>query len=411
MERITKRVKNAGVETAFFVARDAAVEQKKGRKIARFDIGDMNLPTPKNIKEAAKMAIDNNKTGYTPPGGMIELKEAIAEYINKTRGTDYTDKNVSVQPGAKFVIGKFLMTTVEMGDGVLYPVPGYPIYESQIKFWGGMQLPYRVKLGESGYCFDTSAILNFVKVSNDIPRPFKVILNNFHNPTGAKFSDEELSAIAHEVNKGNSLVLSDEAYDNINYSDEPFRSIASYPGMQDRTVILFTFSKEWAMTGWRMGAAIGPTDIIEGITKMNVNFESCPSTIMQYGALDALTGEGSEEGAREILEDLRDRRDLTHQMVNDIPGLSAPLPETTFYLYADVTDASKEKGYKTLEQFREDALYKAGVSFCTMEHFGDMPDYSNPDQRFYARFSYSGIDKNDIERGLTRLKRFIRGED
>jgi len=407
MTRISKRVRNSGVETAFFVARDAAeLERYLDLDVSRFDIGDINIPTPDSIKGAAKLAIDSNKTGYTPPGGIIELKEAIAEHINRTREVDYTHLNVSVQPGGKPVIGKFLQSVIDPGDAVLYPVPGYPIYESQIRLNGGRAIPYHVERGPMGFYIDVGEI----KFLLENKRGIKVlILNDHHNPTGARLDKDQMEWLAQISNDHDTLVLSDEAYFDINYSSGRPRSIARYDGMKDRTVILDTDSKRRCMTGWRSGRAIGPHDIIEAITRLNVNDESCSPTMIQYAALEAVSG--GEEDAKRILKELKTRRDITYRSIRKIDGVDLELPSTTFYLYPDVTEAFRDSGYRNLEEFREAALYGNCVSFCTMEHFGDMPNYEDPEQRFYIRISYSGINQEGIPEGARRLNKFITGDD
>ena len=247
--------------------------------------------------------------------------------------------------------------------------------------------------GEENFLLDFDAIEAAIT-----PRTKLLIFNNLHNPTGAESSDEEIQALAGLALKHDLYVLSDEAYWDVRYSGQS-RSIASLPGMLERTVILYTFSKKYAMTGWRLGGAIGPEDLIGPIATLNVNQESCTTHFIQWAGVEALTGDQS--GAEEILRVLRERRDVAVELVNEIPGVSCYRPEATFYLFPDVTGLMERKGFETYDELRRAALEQAGVSFCTRLHFGRaLPG----EKRRYVRLAYSGIDVELIREGLGRLK-------
>ncbi len=233
------------------------------------------------------------------------------------------------------------------------------------------------------------------------PRTKLLILNDLQNPTGAECSMEEMEKLAALVRKHNLFVLCDEAYFDIRYEGQSI-SFASLPAMAERCVILYTFSKKFAMTGWRLGASIGPKEIIDVIAKLNVNDESCPNHFIQYGAIKGLTGDQTE--ARQILATLKDRRDLAVDILNSIEGIHCFRPNATFYLFPNVTAAMQRKGLTDFEEFRRRVLTETGVSFCTRLHFG-RPLAGEKNR--YIRLAYSGIDKTEIEEGLMKFKAFI----
>jgi len=390
---VADRIARLGTETAFAVSAEAAAWQEKGNRVYPFHLGDMNLPTPQNIVDAATKAIADRKTGYCPNAGIMPLREALAADIGASHGIVYAAENVAVQPGGKPVIEKFLLTLMDPGDEVLYPNPGFPIYESQIEFLGGVAKPYGFVPGATNFLLDFEAIEAAIT-----PRTKLLIFNNLHNPTGAESPDEETEALAALALEHDLYVLSDEAYWDIRYSGRS-KSIASLPGMQERTVILYTFSKKFAMTGWRLGGAIGPKVLVSHIATLNVNQESCTTHFIQWAGVEALRGD--QTGAEEILAILRERRDLAVRLLNDIDGVSCYSPEATFYLFPDVTALMERKGFATYDELRRAALEQTGVSFCTRLHFGrELPGES----RRYARFAYSGIDTADIAEGLGKLK-------
>jgi aspartate/methionine/tyrosine aminotransferase len=303
---------------------------------------------------------------------------------------------VAVQPGGKPTIGKFILALMDEGDEVLYPNPGYPIYESQIEFHGGKAVPYTFKEGESGFELDMKGLRNSIT-----PKTKLLIYNNYQNPMGCSSSDQEMEAIANLAKENNLIVLSDEAYFDMVF-DGKGKSIASLPDMQERTVILYTFSKKYAWTGWRLGCTIGPKEFIELVAKLNVNDESCSNHFIQYGAIEALTGDQS--GAEMILSKLKERRDKACEMLNSIEGIKCYMPEAGFYLFPNVTEAIKKQGIDSVEEFRKLCLEKTGVSFCTREHFGRPLD-GEPNK--YIRLAFSGIEVDQIEEGLTKLKEFL----
>jgi aspartate/methionine/tyrosine aminotransferase len=393
---IAKRIQRLGTETAFAVSAEAAAFAAKGNKVYPFHLGDMNILTPANVMEAAIKAMRDGKTGYCPNAGIPQLREVLAADVSASRGVPYTMENVAIQPGGKPTIGKFILALMNPGDEVLYPNPGYPIYESQIEFNGGIAVPYSYLEGQDNFEIDMDAL-----ASKITPKTKLLILNDLQNPTGAECSMAELDKLAALVRKHNLFVLCDEAYFDIRYAGKS-TSFASWPGMAERSVILYTFSKKFAMTGWRLGATIGPKEIIEVIAKLNVNDESCPNHFIQYGAIEGLTGDQTE--AKQILDTLKERRDAAVDILNSIEGVHCFRPNATFYLFPNVTTAMQNKNLSDYDAFRKKVLTETGVSFCTRLHFG------RPlagEDNYYIRLAYSGIDTAEIKEGLEKFKAFI----
>ncbi|SUZ71552.1 uncharacterized protein METZ01_LOCUS24406 [marine metagenome] len=359
-------------------------------------MGDINLPTPRNIVEATDKAIADGYTGYCPGAGIPELRAAIARDVGTKRDLNYSAENVSIQSGGKPVISKFIATVMNPGDEVLYPNPGYPIYESQIEYQGGVAVPYTYLETEKGFDLDLDSVKSKIT-----PKTRALIYNNFQNPNSAESSREEIEQLADLAIKYDLWVLSDEAYFEIQYSGKP-ESIVSLPGMQERSIILYTCSKRFAMTGWRLGAAIGPKSAIDIINKFNTNFESCTTHFIQKGMVEAI--EGDTSGPDSIIEELRRRRDAAVAGLNAIDGISITAPNSTFYLFPNVTDIMERKGFTDIDQLMDEALTETSVSFCTRKHFGRL---LKGETNHYLRFAYSGIDIDDINEGMAKLKNYF----
>jgi aspartate/methionine/tyrosine aminotransferase len=390
---LASRLDQLGTETAFAVSLAAADWAAKGNRVYPFHLGDLNLPTPSTVRLASEKAIADGKTGYCPAAGIPQLREALAHDIGSRRGLNFEPANVVVQPGGKPVIGKFIQTVMEPGDEVLYPNPGYPIYESQIDYYGGIAVPYRYVETPTGFALDMEYLASMIT-----PKTKALIYNDLQNPLSSESSAEEMAAVAELAIANNLYVLSDEAYFEMRY-DGTSSSIASLPGMQERTTILYTFSKKFAMTGWRLGAAIAPKPIAEMIAKLNTNDESCTTHFVQYGGLGGIVGDQTECLA--MVDQMRIRRDAAVDMTNSIPGLHTARPSATFYLFVNATEAVKLKGFTDVSEFATAALHETGVSFCTRKHFG-RPQEGETEQ--YIRFAYSGISTEDINEGLGKLR-------
>ncbi len=394
--KFADRIARLGTETAFAVSAEAAAFAAEGNKVYPFHLGDMNIKTPAYLMEAATKAMKDGKTGYCPNAGIPQLRETLADDVSASRGIHYSMENVAIQLGGKPVISKFFLTMMNPGDEVLYPNPGYPIYESQIEFHGGRALPYGYIEGEENFELDMDAIERQIT-----PRTRLLVLNDLQNPTGAECSSAELEKLAELALKHDLYVLCDEAYFDVRYEGNS-SSLASLPGMAERSVILYTFSKKFAMTGWRLGAAIGPKEIIDVITKINVNDESCSNHFIQYAALEGLTGD--QRQPKQILETLKERRDTAVDILNSVEGVRCFRPNATFYLFPNVTEAMKRKGLIDYDTFRKTLLDETGVSVCTRLHFGRPME---GEKNFYIRLAYSGINTSEIKEGLGKFKAFI----
>ncbi len=393
--RLAERIHKLGTETAFEISAEANAFAAQGNHIYPFHLGDMNIKTPVHIIESAIKEMRDGKTNYCPNAGIPQLRKALAENINASHGVKYSMENVSIQPGGKPVINKFLLVLMNPGDEVLYPNPGYPIYESQIEFLGGKAVPYGFIERDDSFKIDLDMICRKMTSQTKL-----LILNNLQNPTGSEWSTKELEELSKIVQRNNLYVLCDEAYFDVHYEGQT-TSLVSMPGLAERCVILYTFSKKFAMTGWRLGAAIGPKEIIDIITKINVNHESCSNHFIQYGAIEGLTGDQTE--VTSILNTLKERRDIAVGILNSIKGVKCFKPNGTFYLYPNITEVMQNKNISSYNGFRKRVLNETGVSFCTRLHFGRPLE---GEELYHIRLAYSGIDTAEIEEGLLRFKAF-----
>ncbi|MGA0986512.1 MAG: pyridoxal phosphate-dependent aminotransferase, partial [Candidatus Nanopelagicales bacterium] len=365
-------------------------------KIYPFHLGDLNMPTAPHIVDALNKAIADGKTGYCPAAGIPQLREALAEDVSVRRNLNFTADNVIVQPGGKPVITKFIQSLINPGDEVLYPNPGYPIYESQIEYFNGVAKPYRYYPSPSGFSIDIDQIKSLIT-----PKTRAIIYNDLQNPNGAESTDEEREALAKIAIENNLYVLSDEAYFEMRFSGKS-KSIAQLPGMLERTVILYTFSKKFAMTGWRLGAAIAPPEVAAIISKLNTNDESCTSHFTQYAGVEAIRGDQSFLPV--MLDTLKDRRDTALNYLREIDGIDVHQPEAGFYLFPEVSKLMQRKGFKDVTELMEESLHETGVSFCTRLHFGR----PQPNEELqYIRLAFSGINKEEIAEGLAKFRDWL----
>ena len=394
--KIAKRMNLLGSETAFAVSAEASNLAATGKKIFPFHLGDINLPTPNSVIKAANNAVEEGKTGYCPSPGIPELRRVLAKDVGNSRGVKYNLDNVSIQPGGKPSIGKYIASMMEEGDSVLYPNPGYPIYESQIEFYKGIAIPYGYINTHEGLKLDFDAIESGIKKGAK-----HIFYNNYNNPTGASSSKDEIERLARLVIKNDMFLISDDAYFDTLYDGEP-RSIVSYPGMYERTLTMYTFSKKFAMTGWRLGASVGPTKVIEQINRLNVNMESCTTHFVQYAGLAGLNA--PEQETKYILNKLKNRRDALVQILNRLEGVEAHRPEAGFYIFPKITKLLKNTGFDSVEEFRKIVMRETGVSFCGRHHFG-RPLENEKDH--YIRLAFSGIGMDDLKEGMELFKNWI----
>ena len=381
--KLAERMNRIGVESAFEVLVRARELERQGKRVIHLEIGEPDFPTPKHIIEAAKQALDDGYTHYGPTQGLPELRESIARYISRTRGVRVGPEHVSVVPGGKPIIFFPMLALIEPGDEVIYPNPGFPIYESMIRFSGGVPVPIPL-IEERGFSFDLDLLRKRLS-----PKTKLLVLNSPQNPTGGLIPPEEIRAIADLVRDRDLMVLSDEIYSRIYYGDEPPASIASLPGMLEKTIILDGFSKTYAMTGWRMGYGVMPEWLVEAVNKLMVNSNSCTASFTQRAGLAAL--DGPQQAVEAMVAEFHRRRDAFCAGLNQVPGFRCALPGGAFYAFANITGT----GMKSKE-LADHLLYEGGVSCLSGAAFGEYGEG-------YIRFSYASSYENLME-AVERIK-------
>ncbi len=396
MPELSRRAASLGTENAFVVLAEVNRLIRSGKDIVSFCIGQPDFPTPAHIQDAAVEAIRGGRHGYTPSAGIDELRAAAAASMAKLRGIAIAPEDVVVGAGAKPFIAYAIASTTDYGAGdeVIFPVPGFPIYESQIVAHGAV--PVALPLRESrGFAFDPDEL-----AARITPKTKLLILNSPQNPTGGLLARRDLEAIAAVLAKHPQVwVYADEIYSKLVYDGE-FDSIASLPGMQDRTIISDGASKTYAMTGWRIGFTANRR-LASVFTRWITNTESCASQISQWAALAALTGPQDE--AEKMRARFRARRDLIVRLLNDVPGFRCGLPGGAFYAWPNVTEACARIGAQDSEELRKRLLHEAGVAVLADIHFG--PRIEGEGQ--HIRFSYA-TSEAAIEAGVARIADFVR---
>ncbi|HWL74380.1 MAG TPA: pyridoxal phosphate-dependent aminotransferase [Burkholderiaceae bacterium] len=396
MLRLSRRADSLGTENAFVVLAEVNRLLREGRDIVSFCIGQPDFPTPTHIQDAAIEAVRGGKHGYTPSAGIDELRAAAATSMGALRGLDIAPDEVVVAAGAKPFIAYTIASVTDhgAGDEVIYPVPGFPIYESQIVANGAV--PVALPLSEArGFAFDPAALAERIG-----PKTRLLILNTPHNPTGGLLARADLEAIASVLQKHPQVwVFADEIYSKLVHDGE-FSSIASLPGMRERTIISDGASKTYAMTGWRIGFAANRA-LAPAFTRWITNTESCASQISQWAAVAALTG--PQDDADHMRQSFRKRRDLIVRLLNGLPGFHCAAPGGAFYAWHNVTEACRIVGAKDSEELRTRLLHEAGVAVLADIHFG--PRVESDGQ--HIRFSYAASD-SAIEEGVNRIGAFMR---
>lgn len=372
--KLAHRMDRLAVESAFEVLVRAKNLEATGRDIIHLEIGEPDFPTPSHVTEAAKKALDDGWTHYGPTQGLLPLREAIAAYISKTRQVRVGPQQVCVVPGGKPIIFFPMLALLEPGDEVIYPNPGFPIYESMIRFLGAKPVPIPL-IEDRGFSFDLNILRNSLTERTKL-----LILNSPQNPTGGIIPREDIEEIANLVRHRDMLVLSDEIYSRIVYSAEPPLSIASLAGMLEKTIILDGFSKTYAMTGWRLGYGVMPPWLVEAVNKLMVNSNSCTASFTQIAGIAALTG--PQDAVTAMVEEFRVRRDAFCEALNKIPGFRCVLPEGAFYAFANVKGTGIDS--RTLANL---LLEEAGVACLDGAAFGNFG-------AGYIRFSYANSLEN-----------------
>jgi len=380
--KLAKRMSRLGTETAFDVLAKAKALEAKGREIIHLEIGEPDFDTPANIINAAVEALRSGHTHYTPASGVLPLRQTIAEEVSRSRDIAVHPDQVVVVPGGKPIMFFALLALCEAGDEVIYPNPGFPIYESMINFVGAKPVPIRLSMDRE-FSFDLD---EFRRLVTDRTR--LIILNSPANPTGGVLSLDDLAQVAEIALAHQIPVLADEIYSHILY-DEAFASIATIPGMQDLTIILDGYSKTYAMTGWRIGYGVMPIELAQQITKLMVNSNSCTAAFTQMAGIEAL--KGPQDATTEMVDAFRRRRDLIVAGLNKIPGFHCLLPKGAFYVFPNIEGTGK-----TSQELADYLLAEAGVALLSGTCFGAYGEG-------FLRLSYANSEAN-ISKALERIK-------
>ena len=380
--KLAEAMSRLGTETAFEVLARARALEAQGREMIHLEIGEPDFDTPSNIIETAGTAMREGQTHYSPSAGIPELRQAIAEYTAETRGVEVAPEQVVVTPGAKPIMFFAILALVEEGDEVLYPNPGFPIYESMINFVGAKPVPLVLE-EERDFRFDVSQLRKKVT-----PRTKLVIMNTPQNPTGGMLTREDLEEIAAVAREHDLMVLSDEVYERIVYEGEHV-SFLSLPHVQERTILLNGFSKTYAMTGWRLGYGVMPEELAVHITRLMTNSNSCTSTFIQHGGIEALRG--PQDAPRKMVEEFRRRRDVIVPGLNAIEGIRCAMPRGAFYVFPNIEGTGMDE-----RQFADFCMEEAGVAVLAGTSFGEHG-------RGFIRISYANSIEN-IQKALANIE-------
>jgi aspartate/methionine/tyrosine aminotransferase len=383
--KLASRMDRILIETAFEVLVKARALEAQGKHIVHLEIGEPDFETPAHVIAAAKQALDEGWTHYGPTQGYPDFREVIARHVNETRGIQAGPEHVCVVPGGKPILFFPMMALLEEGDEVIYPNPGFPIYESMIRFLGATPVPMPL-VEERGFSFDLDRFRDSLTEKTKM-----VILNSPQNPTGGVIPAEDIRVIADLVRDRDLVVLSDEIYSRIWYDEKPI-SIASLPGMQEKTIILDGFSKIYAMTGWRLGYGVMPTWLVDPVNKLMVNSNSCTASMIQRAGMAALTG--PQDAPAAMVAEFRQRRDAFIAGLNTIPGFRCPVPQGAFYAFPNIEGTGR-----TSKQLADELLYEAGVASLNGGSFGA---FGNG----YLRFSYANSLPNLME-AVERMRRHL----
>jgi aspartate aminotransferase len=379
--RLAKRMERLGTETAFEVLVKAKALEAQGRDIIHLEIGEPDFDTPSNIIEAGCDALRKGFTHYGPSAGMMELREVIAQHVSETRRVNVTPDEVVVVPGGKPIIFFSILALAEDGDEIIYPNPGFPIYESMINYVGAKAVPIRLR-EELEFRLDVDELAGLI---ND--RTKLLILNSPQNPTGGVLTKEDIDAIAHAIGDRNILVLSDEIYSRLIFEGE-HHSIMSIDGMKERTILLDGFSKTYAMTGWRMGYGVMRADLATHMSRLVTNSNSCTASFTQVAGIEALRG--SQDVVDAMRAEFEKRRDVMVAGLNKIKGFSCRVPHGAFYVFPNIT----KTGWPS-KKLADAILEDAGVAALSGTAFGDFGEG-------YLRFSVANSIEN-IEKALDRI--------
>ncbi|MGA9898732.1 MAG: pyridoxal phosphate-dependent aminotransferase [Terriglobales bacterium] len=379
--KLAQRMSRLGTETAFEVLNKARALERQGKDIVHLEIGEPDFDTPKNVVDAAIDALHKGWTHYGPSAGLPELRQAIAEEVSRSRGVKVTAEEVVVVPGGKPIIFFSILALADAGDEVIYPNPGFPIYESMINYAGAKAVPIRLH-EERDFGLDVKELKALIT-----DRTKLVIINSPQNPTGGVLSEQDIAGIAEAIGDRNIMVLSDEIYSRLIFEGE-HHSIMAVPGFKERTILLDGFSKTWAMTGWRMGYGVMRADLAGQIARLNTNSNSCTASFTQIAGIEAIRGEQSS--VEKMRKEFQRRRDAFVAGLNTIKGFSCRLPKGAFYVFPNIT----KTGWKS-KQLADALLEQAGVACLSGTAFGDYGEG-------YLRFSVANSLEN-LNKALARV--------
>ena len=383
--RLASRMSRLGTETAFEVLNRARALEKQGKEIIHLEIGEPDFDTPSNVVEAGVDALRKGWTHYGPSAGLPELRQAIADYVSRTRKVPVSSDEVVAVPGGKPIIFFTILALIESGDEVLYPNPGFPIYESMVNYSVGKGIPIPLR-EERDFSVDVKELASLITDHTRL-----IILNSPHNPTGGILTKKDILEIAEAIGDRNILVLSDEIYSRLIYEGEHF-SIMSVPGFKERTILLDGFSKTYAMTGWRLGYGVMRADLASQIAKLVTNSNSCTASFTQMAGIEALRGDQSS--VEKMSNEFRRRRDAFVAGLNKIKGFSCRMPKGAFYAFPNIT----KTGWSS-KKLADALLEQAGVAALAGTAFGAYGEG-------YLRFSVANSLEN-LDKALARIEDWV----
>jgi aspartate aminotransferase len=385
--RLASRMSRLGTETAFEVLNKARALERQGNNIIHLEIGEPDFDTPSNVVEAGVKALQQGWTHYGPSAGLPDLRQALAEYVSQTRKVKVTSEEVVVVPGGKPIIFFTILALVDEGDEVIYPNPGFPIYESMIHYVGGKAVPIHLR-EERDFSLDVNELIPLI---NDRTR--LIILNSPHNPTGGILERRDIQEIANAIGDRNIMVLSDEIYSRLLFDGAQHFSVMSVPGMQERTILLDGFSKTYAMTGWRMGYGVMRPDLAAQIARLMTNSNSCTASFTQVAGIEAIRGD--QTSVDRMRDEFQRRRDVFVAGLNKIKGFSCRMPKGAFYVFPNTTAT----GWKS-KPLADALLEQAGVAALSGTAFGGFGEG-------YLRFSVANSLEN-LQQALARIDQWTR---
>jgi len=383
--RLASRMSRLGTETAFEVLNRARALEKQGKEIIHLEIGEPDFDTPANVIEAAVDALHKGWTHYGPAAGLPELRQTIAEYVSRTRGVPVSSDEVVVVPGGKPIIFFTMLALVDEGDEVIYPNPGFPIYESMINYLGGRAVPIPLR-EERDFSLDVNELASLITNRTKL-----IILNSPHNPTGGVLTKRDIQDVADAIGDRNIMVLSDEIYSRLIFEGEDV-SIMSVPGFKERTIVLDGFSKTYAMTGWRMGYGVMRPDLAAQFSRLNTNSISCTASFTQIAGIEALRGDQSS--VDKMNNEFKRRRDVFVAGLNKIKGFSCRMPKGAFYTFPNIT----KTGWPS-KKLADALLEEAGVACLSGTAFGAFGEG-------YLRFSVANSLDN-LNKALSRVEAWV----